>query len=94
MEFKRPVSNFGSILEYNFEKLDEHGQQKPVALFADILKCVDDEIVIDPFLGSGTTLIACEQIGKVCIGAEIEPRYCDLIIARWEKLTGDKAIKL
>jgi DNA modification methylase len=47
--------------------------------------------VYDPFLGSGTTLIAAEQLGRKCYGLEIEPKYCDVIIARWEKLTGKTA---
>ena len=45
----------------------------------------------DPFLGSGTTLIACEQLGRKCMGLEIEPKYCDVIVERWETLTGKKA---
>ena len=43
------------------------------------------------FLGSGTTLIACEQLGRTCYGMEISPQYCQVIIDRWEKLTGQKA---
>lgn len=48
-------------------------------------------IVYDPFLGSGTTLIAAEQLGRKCYGLEIDPAYCDVVVARWEKLTGKKA---
>jgi len=47
--------------------------------------------MVDPFLGSGTTLIACEQLGRTCYGMEISPQYCDVIVNRWEKLTGKKA---
>lgn len=47
--------------------------------------------VYDPFLGSGTTLIAAEQLGRKCYGLEIDPGYVDVIVARWEKLTGKKA---
>jgi DNA modification methylase len=50
-----------------------------------------DGIVYDPFLGSGTTLIAAEQLNRKCYGMEISPQYCDVIVARWEKLTGKKA---
>jgi DNA modification methylase len=46
------------------------------------------DIVVDFFLGSGTTLIAAEQLGRKCYGMEISPKYCDVILARWEKLTG------
>jgi len=50
------------------------------------------EIVYDPFLGSGTTLIAAEQLGRKCYGMEISPQYCDVIVKRWENLTGQKAV--
>jgi DNA modification methylase len=49
------------------------------------------ETVYDPFLGSGTTLIAAEQLGRRCYGMEISPAYCDVIVKRWETLTGKKA---
>jgi DNA modification methylase len=52
-----------------------------------------DQIVYDPFLGSGTTLIAAHQLGRVCYGMELSPRYCDVIVKRWESLSGQKAIK-
>ena len=48
--------------------------------------------VFDPFLGSGTTLIAAEQLGRKCYGMEISPAYCDVIVKRWENLTGNKAV--
>ena len=44
--------------------------------------------VFDPFLGTGTTLIAAEQLGRRCFGIEIEPLYCDIVLARWEQVTG------
>ena len=49
------------------------------------------KIVLDLFLGSGTTLIAAEQLGRKCYGMEISPAYCDVIVKRWENLTGKKA---
>lgn len=52
----------------------------------------NDDDVYDPFLGSGTTIIAAEQLNRRCYGLEIEPRYCDVICQRWEKLTGKKAV--
>ena len=52
------------------------------------------DIVLDCFLGSGSTLIACEQTGRTCYGIEIEPKYCDVTIKRYEELTGEKAIKI
>lgn len=50
------------------------------------------QIVLDPFLGSGTTLIACERLGRRCYAIEIEPRYVDVAVKRWENFTGRKAV--
>ena len=70
-----------------------HPTQKPIALFAWILeKYSKEKLCVDPFLGSGTTLIACEQLNRKCYGMEIDPRYCDVIVARWEALTNQKAV--
>ena len=67
-----------------------HPHQKPVKVLSQILeKCLG--LVYDPFLGSGTTLIAAEQLGRKCYGMEISPAYCDVIVKRWETLTGKKA---
>ena len=52
-----------------------------------------EQIVTDAFLGSGTTLLAAERTGRRCFGVEIEPKYVDLTIRRWEKLTGSQAIR-
>ena len=52
------------------------------------------DAVLDLFGGSGTTLIAAEQLGRKCYMMELDPHYCDVIIARWEKLTGKKATKI
>lgn len=49
------------------------------------------DAVYDPFMGSGTTLIAAEQTGRLAFGMELSPQYCDVIVARWEKLTGQRA---
>jgi site-specific DNA-methyltransferase (adenine-specific) len=71
----------------------EHPTQKPVALMAWCINQADDpKQIYDPFLGSGTTLIAAEQLGRKCYGMEISPAYCDVIIKRWETLTGKKAV--
>jgi site-specific DNA-methyltransferase (adenine-specific) len=51
----------------------------------------EGDIVIEPFGGSGTTLIACEQLGRQCRIMELEPKYVDVIIKRWEDFTGKKA---
>lgn len=73
-----------------------HPATFPVGLPAEYIKAMSDEgdIVIEPFCGSGTTLIACEQLGRSCYGMELEPKYVDVIINRWEQLTGEKAVLL
>ena len=73
-----------------------HPTMKPIELMG---KCVINsskkgDVVIDPFLGSGSTLLACERTGSVCRGVELDPHYCDVIIARWEDETGEKAVLL
>lgn len=74
--------------------LELHPTVKPVPLVADaILDCSDrGGIVLDAFLGSGSTLLAAEKIGRVCHGIEIDPRYVDVAIRRWQRWTGDKAV--
>ncbi|CAN5451968.1 DNA modification methylase [soil metagenome] len=71
-----------------------HPTVKPVKLVADaILDCTKrKDIVLDPFLGSGTTLIAAEKTGRRCYGVEIDPLYVDAAIRRWQAYTGDIAI--
>ena len=51
----------------------------------------DSEYVYDPFCGSGTTIIACEQLNRKCCGMEIEPRYVDVAVRRWQNFTGRQA---
>jgi DNA modification methylase len=71
-----------------------HGTQKPVECMARPIRNHGDasDDVYDPFLGSGTTLIAAEQLGRKCYGMEISPAYCDVIVKRWETLTGKAAV--
>jgi DNA modification methylase len=71
-----------------------HPTQKPVALPAKAIANHDAETVLDLFGGSGSTLIAAEQLGRKCYMMELDPHYCDVIIARWEKFTGKKAEKI
>ena len=70
-----------------------HPTQKPVSLLAEIIKQwgKDLTVIVDLFGGSGTTLIACEQLGRKARLMEIDPHYCDVIITRWETLTGKQA---
>lgn len=86
-----------SVFEYQ-KKVDmqkSHPTAKPVELFAvplDNHTRVGD-VVYEPFSGSGSQIIACQQMGRSCYAMEIEPKYCDVAVARWEKLTGLKAVK-
>lgn len=69
-----------------------HPTEKPVELIGKILRVTDmAEEVYDPFGGSGTTLIAAEQLGRRCYMMELDPHYCDVIISRWETFTGKTA---
>lgn len=89
-------SNWNGALFGNTENAVVHPTQKPVDLVAYLLKTYSNEgeLVIDSFLGSGTTIIAAEQTKRKCYGVELDPHYCDIILARWEKLTGQTARKL
>jgi DNA modification methylase len=71
-----------------------HPTVKPVALVADaIMDCSSrGGLVLDPFLGSGTTVIAAEKTGRICYGLELDPKYVDTIVRRWQKFTGHRAI--
>lgn len=74
----------------------QHNAQKPIEIIEIALdKSTDDgSLVLDLFLGSGSTMIACEKLGRKCYGMEIDPHYCDVIISRWEDYTGKKAKKI
>jgi DNA modification methylase len=72
----------------------EHPTMKPVALVERAIgnSSRPGDLVLDPFLGSGTTMIAAERLGRRCYGMEIEPRYVDVAVRRWEEFTGRKAV--
>lgn len=78
------------------QKNDLHPTMKPVNLIAYLIKnsSKQEDIVLDVFGGSGSTLIACEQLNRNCYMMELDPKYVDVIIERWEKFTGQKAIKI
>lgn len=84
LEFDRPTKN------------KEHPTMKPVALFDYQIKnnTKGGDAVLDLFAGSGTTVIACEQNGRDAYAMEFDPRYCDVIVKRWETLTGNRAVLL
>lgn len=85
------VNSFG---EGRNEALAMHPTVKPVAMIADAILDATNrgDIVLDGFLGSGTTLMAATQTGRVCYGVEIDPRYVDVAVHRWEEATGEVAI--
>lgn len=74
-------------------KTKVHPSQKPVLLFEHIFNDHPASTVADPFLGSGSTLIACEKTNRRCFGMEIDPHYCDVILDRWAKYTGKDPIR-
>lgn len=83
----------GMIREGEKEKR-VHPTQKPIKMLSEILEdfTKQDNIVLDVFGGSGSTIIACEQLDRTCYMMELDPKYCDVIIRRWENLTGEKAV--
>ena len=94
---KKPVRMFTHIWD-GFRRDSERGEmrvhptQKPVKLFVEIWeKFNTGQVVMDLFLGSGSTLIACETSDRVCYGMELDPKYCDVIIKRWQEFTGQTA---
>lgn len=81
------------ILEEKPKASKLHPTMKPITLITRFLSnsSKNGQLILDLFLGSGSTLIACEQMGRVCYGIELDPKYCDVIIKRWEDFTGLKA---
>ena len=86
----------GTAWEVGRDGQAEHPTQKPVELARRAIEnsTKPSEIVIDFFLGSGTTLIAAEATGRICYGTELDPDYCDQIVHRWEKFTGRRAERI
>ena len=85
----------GNVIQAKRTGNIQHATEKPVDLIVTILEVSDIcETVYDPFVGSGTTIIAAEKLGRRCYAMEIEPRYVDVAIRRWEDFTGQKAVLL
>src|ERR1700734_1548524 len=74
--------------------LQDHPTVKPTAMLEDALLDLPNrgDFVIDPFLGSGSTLIAAENTGRICRGAELDPLYVDVIVRRYEAASGEAAV--
>lgn len=90
--------NYSRCLEFprvrRNDELGNHPTVKPIKLVMNEIKISSREngIVVDPFGGSGTTLIACEQLNRKCFMIELKQKYCDVIIRRWQEVTGQQAI--
>jgi DNA modification methylase len=104
VELGKHGRNRTNVWEYpgaaTFSKTSEEGRLnelhptvKPAALIADaLLDCsIRGDTVLDPFLGSGSTLMAAERTGRICRGVEIDPIYVDVAIRRWQRMTGETA---
>lgn len=82
----------GDVWQIKRQRNTIHPTMKPIELIAMALKDQSDKKnIFDGFGGSGSTLIACEQLGRTCYMCELDPKYVDVIIERWENLTGQKA---
>lgn len=90
----RTQSDLWAIKRVGSNKL--HPTMKPVELMERMIEnsCQSDDLVLDPFGGSGTTLISCENKGRQCRMIEIDPHYCQIIVDRWEHHTGKQAFKI
>ena len=98
---KGTKTNFiGSTTETRVWEIDKDGKnklhptQKPIEVSLRAIKNHKADIVLDMFLGSGSTLIAAEKLNRKCYGMELDEKYCDVIIERWEQFTGKKAEKI
>lgn len=94
--FYRKGEQDKSVWEFKRTANKLHPTMKPIELIANALQnsTKQNDLVLDLFGGSGSTLIACEQLNRKCYMMEIDPYYCDVIIDRWEQFTGQKAIKV
>lgn len=86
-----------TVLEFDKpSRSEEHPTMKPVALFAYQIEnsTKPGDLVLDPFGGSGTSVVACEQLGRRCATVELDPHYASVIVERWERLTGKTAVRV
>lgn len=94
-EFRGTIPNVLNLpAQHKNEYSEIHNATFPVELVEFAVDNFCNDSVLEPFGGTGTTLIVCEQLGKTCFTIELQPHYCDLIIARWQLLTGEKAVKV
>jgi DNA modification methylase len=99
LDYPSFVEQFEELFDVWYQHRDNtaqyiHPTQKPVRLAERALRKNSEkgDIVLDAFGGSGSTLMACEQMGRSCYTIELDPKYCDAIVKRWEQFTGKKAV--
>jgi DNA modification methylase len=92
--YKEGKARPSNVLEIAASAESDHSAAYPVPLPEFFIKAFSDagDIIFDPFMGSGTTMIAAEKNGRVAFGTEISPQYCDVIVMRWQNLTGKQAV--
>ena len=84
------------IGNYKDRSVKEHKYSKKQEVLIPYIENISSkgDIILDVFLGSGSILIACEKTNRVCYGMELDTKYCDVIIERWEQFTGQKAKRI
>lgn len=92
---RHEYATWGARMADSLDGSKPHPTMKPVKLIAAIIALCDEGLVsiVDPFLGSGTTMVAAHQLGRVCYGMELEPKYCDVIVRRMLKLDNTLTVK-
>ena len=93
-EFRGTLSNVVEISKQSSNKVKSHNATFPIDFALFFVSNFSKNTVLDLFLGSGTTLIAAEKLKRKCYGMELDEKYCDVIIERWEQFTGKKADKI
>ena len=92
--FEADQTTVWELPQYDKQDVGGHATPKPVECMARPIRNHggQDDDVFDPFLGSGTTLVAPEKCGRRCFGIELQPKFCDVIIERWKAITGGSPI--
>jgi DNA modification methylase len=99
-QHKKEVIHFNWFRYFGLSAQDiktrEHPTQKPLQVITPFIEkySKENDLIVDIYGGSGSTLIACEQLNRKCYMAELDPHYCDVIIQRWENFIGEKAVRL
>jgi DNA modification methylase len=96
--FDYTMENYSELSDIEYQKGvgESHAPAKPLKFWRELINCYTNEgdVILDTFMGTGTTLITCEQTNRICYGMELDPAYIDVIITRWENYTGKKAKKV